>query len=69
MKNNRCQGLLGRWNGAEDCLKVKSVVPKENMQNLAENGGEMGATTKYVKGATYQGADFNGRLPFTNLWV
>ena len=45
------------------------MVPKENMQNLAENEGEMGATAKYVKRATYQGADFNGRLPFTNLWV
>ena len=52
MKNNRCQGLLGRWNGAEDCLKVESMVPKESMQNLAENEGEMGATTKYVKRAT-----------------
>ena len=43
------------------------MVPKESMQNLAENGGEMGATAQYVKRAADQGADFNGSAPFTNL--
>ena len=39
------------------------------MQNLAENKCEMGATAQYVKRAADQSADFNGRLPFTDLWL
>ena len=64
---DRWEELLGRWNGTEDCLGVKSMVPKESMQNLAENGGEMGATARYLKRAADQG--FNGNSPFTDLWL
>ena len=31
--------------------------------------GEMAATAEYVKRAAIQGADFNDRLPFTDLWL
>ena len=43
------------------------MVSNESMQNLAENGGEMGATAQYVKRVADQGGDFNGNASYTDL--
>ena len=45
------------------------MVSAESIQNLAENGGEMGDTAQYVKRLAEQGGDFNGNASYTDLWL
>eukprot|EP00617_Octactis_speculum_P017672 CAMPEP_0185749046 /NCGR_PEP_ID=MMETSP1174-20130828/7792_1 /TAXON_ID=35687 /ORGANISM="Dictyocha speculum, Strain CCMP1381" /LENGTH=115 /DNA_ID=CAMNT_0028425013 /DNA_START=183 /DNA_END=527 /DNA_ORIENTATION=- len=45
------------------------MVSNESMQNLAENGGEMGATAQYLKRVADHGGDFNGNASYTDLWL
>ena len=45
------------------------MVSAESIQNLAEDGGEMGDTAQYVKRLAEQGGDFNGRTSYTDLWL
>ena len=45
------------------------MVSNESMQNLAENGGEMGETVQYMKRVAEKGGDFNGNASYTDLWL